>query len=215
MDQIALPYRIGLGALLVLAALWFTILKPGPVEAPAPAPTAPGVTGLGNAVKGAKGAVATANAAGAAGAADPTAEPAASGAQAAATPAGDGAKAKAAAAASSDASAKATADEAAPLLRDLSAGKVVVLAFLGRGSDDSAVRATLREVRSHGGRVVVRSASVERVARYGAITNEVKVAGTPTVLVLGKGPKARTLTGLTTTAEVDQAAVDMLARAAR
>jgi hypothetical protein len=212
-DQIALPYRIGLGALLVLAALWFTVLKPGPVEAPQPAPAAPGVTGLGNAVKGAKGAVATANDAGAAGAADPTAEPAASGAQAAATPAGDGAKAKAAA--SSDASATETADEAAPLLRDLSAGKVVVLAFLGRGSDDGAVRAALREVRSHGGRVVVRSASVERVARYGAITTEVKVAGTPSVLVLGQGPKARTLTGLTTTAEVDQAAADMLARVAR
>ena len=134
-------------------------------------------------------------------------------AKAEAKPAGDAAKAKAAA--SSDASTTETADEAAPLLRDLSAGKVVVLAFLGRGSDDGAVRAALREVRSHGGRVVVRSASVERVARYGAITNEAKVAGTPTVLVLGKGPKARALTGLTTTAEVDQAAVDMLARAAR
>ena len=90
-----------------------------------------------------------------------------------------------------------------------------MLAFLGRGSDDGAVRAALRELPGHGGRVVVRSASVERVGRYAAITNDAKVAGTPTVLVLGKGPKARTLTGLTTTAEVDQAAADMLARAAR
>jgi hypothetical protein len=212
-DQIALPYRIALGALLVLAALWFTVLKPGPVEAPEPAPAAPGVTGLGNAVKGAKGAVATANAAGAAAAADPTAEAAASGAQAAAKPATDASKAKAAA--SAKASVKETTDEAAPLLRDLTAGKVVVLAFFGRGSDDGAVRAAVRELPSHGGRVVVRSATVERVARYAAITNDVKVAGTPTVLVLGKGPKARTLTGLTTTAEVDQAAADMLARTAR
>ena len=198
----------------MLAALWFTVLKPGPVEAPEPAPAAPGVTGLGTAVKGANGAVATANAAGAAAAADPTAQPAASGAQAAEKPASDGAKAKAAAA-SDDASAKETADAAAPLLRDLRAGKVVVLSFLGRGSDDAAVRAALREMPTHGGRVVVRSASVERVGRYVAITDDVKVAGTPTVVVLGKGPKARTLTGLTTTAEVDQAAADMLARTAR
>jgi hypothetical protein len=214
-NQIALPYRIALGALLVLAALWFTVLKPGPVEAPEPAPAAPGVTGLGNAVKGAKGAVATANAARAAGAADPTAEPA-SGSKAAATPASGkaAAAAKAKPAGSTGASLK-TRDEAAPLLRDLSAGKVVVLAFLGRGSDDGAVRAALGELPGHGGRVVVRSASVERVGRYAGITNGAKVVGAPTVLVLGKGPKARTLTGLTTTAELDQAVGDMLARAGR
>ena len=104
--------------------------------------------------------------------------------------------------------------EAAALLRELSAGKVVVLGILGDGSDDAAVRAGLREVPSHGGRVVVRSASVERIGRYAAITNGLKVVGTPTVLVLGKGPKARTLSGLTTTAELDQAVADMQARAA-
>jgi hypothetical protein len=207
-DQIALPYRIALGALLVLAALWFTVLKPGPVEAPAPAPAAPGVTGLGNAVKGAKGAVATANAAGAA---DPTAE-SASGSQAATTPAASAAKAKPA---DSAGTARETRDAAAPLLRDLTAGKVVVLAFLGRGSDDGAVRAAVRELPGHGGRVVVRSASVEHVGDYAGITKGVKVTGAPTVLVLGKGPKARTLTGLTTTAELDQAVGDMLARARR
>jgi hypothetical protein len=215
-DQIALPYRIVLAALLVLAALWFTVLKPGPVEAPKAPSTAPGVTGLGNAVKGAKGAVATANAAGAAGAADPTAEPAASGspATAAAAP-----KAKAAAKAKPKPAAQARAaqdtDAAAALLRDVSAGKVVVLAFLGNGSDDAAVRAGLRDVPSHGGRVVVRSAPVERIGRYAAITTGLEVVGTPTVVVLGKGPKARTLTGLTTTAELDQAVADMLAGSAR
>jgi hypothetical protein len=216
-DQIALPYRIVLAALLVLAALWFTVLKPGPVEAPKAPSTAPGVTGLGNAVKGAKGAVATANAAGAAGAADPTAEPAASGspATAAAAP-----KAKAAAKAKPKPAAQAraaqdTGDDAAALLRDVGAGKVVVLAFLGNGSDDAAVRAGLRDVPSHGGRVVVRSAPVERIGRYAAITTGLEVVGTPTVVVLGKGPKARTLTGLTTTAELDQAVADMLAGSAR
>jgi len=211
-DQIALPYRIAIAALLVVAALWFTVLKPGPAESPASPPAAPGVTGLGNAVKGAKGAVATANAAGAAGAADPTAEPAASGSQAPAAPAASAAKAEPAAKARA---AQDTGDEASELLGELSAGKVVVLAFLGNGSDDAAVRAGLRDVPSHAGRVVVRSDSVERIGRYAKMTNGLEVVGTPTVLVLGKGPKARTLSGLTTTAELDQAVADMLARAAR
>ena len=209
MDQLALPYRIGLGALLVVAALWFTILKPGPVEAPEPAPAAPGVTGLGNAVDGAKGAVATANAAGEAAAADPTAEaaPAAGGAIAAPRSTKEQAAAKAKSAQ--------PADAAAPLLRDLEAGKVVVLAFLGKGSDEDAVRAGLRGVSRRDGRVVVRTDSVRRVGGYAAITAGVKVVGTPTVLVLGKGPKARAVKGLTTTAELDQAVVDMLERTRR
>jgi hypothetical protein len=210
-DQLALPYRIGLGALLVVAALWFTILKPGPVEAPEPAPAAPGVTGLGNAVKGAKGAVATANAAGEAAAADPTAEAtAASGAKAAA-----GGKPAVEQPAGGARQAREERDEAAPLLRDLRAGKVVVLAFLGRGSDDRAVRSALATLSTHRGSVTLRKATVDRVGRYGAITAGVKVVGTPTVLVLGKGPKARAVTGLTTTAELDQAVVDMLERTRR
>ena len=208
MDQLALPYRIGLGALLVVAALWFTILKPGPVEAPEPAPAAPGVTGLGNAVKGAKGAVATANAAGEAAAANRTAAPTAANAAAGGKPAVEqpagGAR-----------QAREERDEAAPLLRDLRAGKVVVLAFLGRGSDDRAVRSALATLSTHRGSVTLRKATVDRVGRYGAITAGVKVVGTPTVLVLGKGPKARAVTGLTTTAELDQAVVDMLERTRR
>jgi len=207
-DQLALPYRIGLGALLVVAALWFTILKPGPVEAPEPAPAAPGVTGLGNAVKGAKGAVATANAAGEAAAANRTAAPTAANAAAGGKPAVEqpagGAR-----------QAREERDEAAPLLRDLRAGKVVVLAFLGRGSDDRAVRSALATLSTHRGSVTLRKATVDRVGRYGAITAGVKVVGTPTVLVLGKGPKARAVTGLTTTAELDQAVVDMLERTRR
>jgi hypothetical protein len=211
-DQIALPYRIALGALLVVAALWFTVLKPGPVEAPEPAPTAPGATGLGNAVDGAKGAVATANAAGQATAtADPTAEAApAAGAQkdaaAAVVKPADGRPARAG---------QAPRDAAAPVLRDLARGRVVVLAFLGRGADERAVRASLQSVNRRDGRVVVRTENVRRVGRYTAITAGVKVTGTPTVLVLGKGPKAHTLTGLTTTRELDRAVVQMAERTRR
>jgi hypothetical protein len=46
--QIALPLRIALVALLVVAALWFTVLKPKPADtaSTAPPPQAPGVAGL-------------------------------------------------------------------------------------------------------------------------------------------------------------------------
>jgi hypothetical protein len=203
-DQIALPYRIALGALLVAAAVWFTVLRPKPVEAPAPAPTAPGMKGLGNAVNSAKGAVATADAAGARETVDPTADPAAASATKA-TPAASGAAVKPSAAKAASAS-----DASGPILRDLAAGKVVLLAFVGRGSDDRAVASAVRAVPSHGGKVVVRTAPVGRVGDYAAITAKLKIVGTPTVLVLGKGPKARQIAGLTTTAEVDQAAGDML-----
>jgi hypothetical protein len=67
-DQLALPYRIVLIAVLAVCALWFVALRPKPETAdPAPLPvpahhTAPGVKGLGTAVDKAKGAVATSDA---------------------------------------------------------------------------------------------------------------------------------------------------------
>jgi hypothetical protein len=64
-DQISLPYRIALVALLAVCALWFTVLKPGD-PASEPLPAAPGVTGLANDVDAAKGAVAASEASAAA-----------------------------------------------------------------------------------------------------------------------------------------------------
>jgi hypothetical protein len=64
-DQISLPYRIALVALLGVCALWFTVLKPGD-PASEPLPAAPGVTGLANDVDAAKGAVAASEASAAA-----------------------------------------------------------------------------------------------------------------------------------------------------
>jgi hypothetical protein len=64
-DQISLPYRIALVALLAVCALWFTVLKPGD-PASEPLPAAPGVTGLANDVDAAKGAVAAGEASAAA-----------------------------------------------------------------------------------------------------------------------------------------------------
>lgn len=74
-DQVSRPMQIALVAVVLLAGMWFTVLKPKPVDAPAPtvaapvaatpaaaAPVAPGVKGLTSAVDKAKGAAATSDA---------------------------------------------------------------------------------------------------------------------------------------------------------
>jgi len=64
-QQIGLPMRIALGAVLAIAALWFVALRPKPDAAPAtptPAPTAPGVAGLTRSINSARAATAAANA---------------------------------------------------------------------------------------------------------------------------------------------------------
>jgi hypothetical protein len=209
-----MPYRIGLVAFLALAAIWFTFLRPKPPEASAP-PKAPGMTGLGNAVKGAHGAVATSNGAAAQRSAAADAADATSPAGAATSAAG---AAKPGKAAGAGARAKAARGDAAsaPLLRQIDRGRVVVLLFSSRrGSDDAAVRAAVRGLPRHHGRVVVKRASLHSVGRYETITRGVKVLAAPTVLVIGAGPTARTITGFTTSAEIDQAVGDMLAAAKR
>jgi hypothetical protein len=234
-SSLALPYRIALVAMLAVGAVWFTFLRPKPPEA-APSPAAPGVTGLGNAVKGAQSATGASNAAAAQrpSAADAV-EPAGSktpatpaGSDAAAKPAKSAARGKAgsaaaanspargkvgsAAAAKPAAPAKSTdADASAPLLRHVQSGRVVVLLFSSRrGSDDAAVRSAVRELPRHRGRVVVKQAPLGSVGRYEAITRGVKILASPTVLVIGAGPTARTIPGFTTSAEIDQAVGDML-----
>jgi hypothetical protein len=212
-----MPYRIALVAMLATAAVWFTFLRPKPPE-DAPPPPAPGMTGLGNAVGGAKSAAgaASASAAQRSAAADAV-EPAP--ATPAAAPAARGAAAKPAKAAKRPAAGATTASDAdasAPLLRQIDRGHVVVLLFSSRrGSDDAAVRAAVRALPRHGGRVVVERAPLSSVGRYEAITRGVKILAAPTVLVIGKGPTARPITGFATAAEIDQAVGDMLAAGRR
>ena len=71
MEQISLPYRIALVALVVVGGLWFTVLRPKP-ESASKSSTAPGVTGLANDVTKAKDAANASNAANAAAGADAT-----------------------------------------------------------------------------------------------------------------------------------------------
>ena len=201
MSSLALPYRVALVALLAVGALWFTVLRPKPVETPPP--TAPGATGLGNAVEGAQSAVQTANAAAqrsADAAVPPPRRPATGTGTAGATP---GTAAQRRAPAADDAS--------TPILRQLDRGRVVALLFYNRrGSDDRAVRSALRAVPRRDGRLVVKTSPISRLGRYEAITRGVKVLAAPTVLVIGPGPSARAITGFTTTAEINQAVSEML-----
>ncbi|MGZ6695375.1 MAG: hypothetical protein ACXVFL_06975 [Solirubrobacteraceae bacterium] len=241
MEQISLPYRIALGALLVVAALWFTVLKPGNGTGSTPAPTtAPGAAGLGRAVSKAKGAVATSQAsaarseaaAGQARAAGPgktatkvaprtagqtkktaitsaTATPAQTLKHVRPTKTVPGAATKPS---PSLIKADGGKDPSAPLVADLNRGRTLVLLFWNKkGSDDQAVRAALKGVGSHHGKVVVKAIPSKDVGNYEAITRGAQVLQSPTVLVIGKDKKAHAIVGFTYTGEIDQLVGDVLA----
>jgi hypothetical protein len=224
-DQLSPPFRIALVAVVAVCALWFTVLRPKDPAAEAPAPTAPGATGLASDVSAAKGAATASDAANA------KVQQAAGGATGAGTKAGPtGAHGKSAAAASTaTATAKATpaktsstakpkasaaADRTAPLLSALDAKKAVVMLFYNRkGIDDRAVRKAVTATDRHHGKVVVKAVPVSQVGRYDAITRGAQILESPTVLVIAPDHKARAIVGFTTTAEVDQAVGDALAPA--
>ena len=221
MQQLSRPYQIALGALLVFALAWFTVLKPSAAaEEVAPPPgasvgaTAPGAVGLGRAVDKAKGAAAASDAnAGAsqAAAADPASEPAEASAEKP-TPAEKRARSTTGpTGATGPAAAKPpSADPSARILREVARGNVAVLLFFNReAADDRAVRRALRAADRRGGKVIVRAASIARVAEYAAITRGVEVVQAPTVLVIGKGNRVRTLVGFTDTRAIDQLVSDV------
>jgi hypothetical protein len=87
----------------------------------------------------------------------------------------------------------------------LAARKTVVLLFYGRGSDDQAMRREMAKVQRRGSRIVVLSAPVDTVSRFGVITAGVRVLQSPSVVVVGPSRKARVLAGYTDSTEIDQA----------
>jgi hypothetical protein len=207
-DQISLPYRIGLVALLVVGGLWFAVLRPKPVTDNQPATTAPGVTGLANDVAKAKGAATTSDAANAATEAaangvDGSGTAATPSTGTAVTPTPGATSSKPAA---SDLAADAVAgDPSRAVLSAVDAGKVAVVLFWNRkASDDRATRQALRHVERHHGKVVTRAVPVSQVGKYEAITRGAQVLESPTVLVIGAGGKARAITGYTQASEINQ-----------
>jgi hypothetical protein len=80
----------------------------------------------------------------------------------------------------------------------LAKGRIVVILFWdSKGADDRAVHSALRTLSSqHGLGISVQEASANQVASFGTITRGLQVYGTPTVLIVDKQGKAKTLTGL-------------------
>ena len=209
MDQVSRPMLIALAATVILAALWLVALRPKPPQV-ADTPAAP-VTAIDKAKEAA--AAAEASNATRAGVADgPAATPAAT-----TEPKTGGATAPAATPAAPAATATPTAPAAAngreaAVVRDIRAGKVVVMLFWNpKGADDVATRGAVRELSRHGGKVAVHVVPISRVGQYESITRGVTVNQSPTTLVIDKQRRSRAIVGLTESGELSQAVNDALA----
>ena len=85
-------------------------------------------------------------------------------------------------------------------------GKVVVLLFWNQqASDDRSVRAELAHVSSHNGRVLIVAAPVRQVSLFSDSIRGVQVLQSPTIVVVDRRHRARTLVGYTDRAEIGQA----------
>jgi hypothetical protein len=109
-----------------------------------------------------------------------------------------------------------TAAPASPLdgaiVRDIRAGKVVVVLFWNpQGADDIATRGAIRGLDRHSGKVAVHVVPISRVGRYPAITKGVTIAQSPTTLVIGRKRQTRAIAGLSEPTELSQAVGDALA----
>jgi hypothetical protein len=198
-EQLSLPFRVLLVAVVVVGGVWFAVLRPKS-DSTSKSSTAPGVTGLANDVNKAKDAANASNAANAAAGADATSTtPAAGG-----TAAQPGAKSTAAP--KSDLAGDAIAgDPSKGVLSAVDKGKIAVVLFWNKhAADDRATRRALRDVDTHHGKVVTRAVPIGDVGKYEAITRAAQVLESPTVLVIGAGGKARAITGYTQAAEIDE-----------
>lgn len=206
MSQISPPIRILLVASIGLIAAWMLFLRPKAEPAATPSPaaaTAPGATGLGNAVD-------KAESAGAAQEARDAKVQDATGETATGTQAGS-AKTPANGAAPAPAASLDLKGVPAPVAKALESRKILVLAFFNpKGADDKAVRKELKSVDRWGSEVVVRSADVKSVSRYGKITRGADVEQSPTVIVVDRNQKAETLAGYVDAQTIDQAVVDAM-----
>jgi hypothetical protein len=98
-----------------------------------------------------------------------------------------------------------------PVQKALNRDKILVLGFFNpKSADDRAVRRSLGDVNRWGGEVVVRSAGVGTISRYGTIARGADVDQSPTVVVVDRNAKAETLVGFVDAPSIDQAVVDAM-----
>jgi len=211
MDQVSRPMLIALAATVLLAAVWLVALRPKPVateDTPlAPTKAVPAAEQAGAASDAANAKLKAASGAAANGipAAPATATPSASKVTAPAADPKTGVAPKAAPSGETK--------QERRVLREMSQGKVVVMLFWSADSaDDVATRGAVRSLNRRDGKVKVHVVPISKVGDYGSITRGVKIAQSPTTLVIGKGGQTRTIVGLTEPQELSQAVGDALAK---
>jgi hypothetical protein len=213
MAQVSRPMLIVLGLTVALAAVWLVALRPKPV-AIQNTPLAPtkAIPAAKQASAASDAANAKAEAAARADGQGTTAAPATSStAKATATPAATHETSKTATGATDRN--RGTTGHERTVLREIAGGKVVVMLFWSAaGADDIATRDAVRSLSAHGGKVAVHVIPIGRVGDYGSITRGVKVAQSPTTLIIGHGGQTRTIVGLTEPGELGQAVGDALAK---
>ncbi|MEY2514988.1 MAG: hypothetical protein QOJ89_2346 [bacterium] len=210
---------IAFAAVAIFAGVWFVALRPKPASDASGTPIGPT-----KAVPAAKQAAAASDAANArlkaaanatdsGGSAPSASNAAAAKAPAAAkTPAAQATAPKAANTAPAQRPQRGDTKQERVVLSEMAQGKVVVMLFWSAASaDDIAVRGVVRALSRHHGKVKVHVIPIGRVGDYSSITRSVKIAQSPTTLVIGKGGEARTIVGLTDPKEMNQAVGDAIA----
>jgi hypothetical protein len=202
--------RIALGAILVFALLWFVALKPKPESgAPAPTPAAQqqNGTGLADRPNEAQSAVNSANAKNSAN--EKKAEQTGAGSQTTqqATPqskAAPKAESKSSQKAAPGATTKKSKDPSAPIIASAKSGKVEVVLFWDpSGSDDRHVRQAVQQINTRNGTVKVHAIEIDDVGKYTALTKDVAVNVSPTIMIISPKLTAWKITGYTDTSEID------------
>jgi hypothetical protein len=98
-----------------------------------------------------------------------------------------------------------------PVKRAIDAHKVVVLLFWNPdGTDDQSVKRALDRVPRRGGRVAVFTSTLSNLSRYTRITAAANVTQTPTLVVVNRKNRARTVTGYLDQESVEQYVIDAL-----
>jgi hypothetical protein len=100
----------------------------------------------------------------------------------------------------------------ATLAAALEANKVVALLFYNPGAaDDTAVRQELAAVPTSAGKVVKLAVPLTDLAHFSAVTNQVPVASSPTLVLINRKHQATTIVGFADRFEIAARVADALA----
>jgi hypothetical protein len=211
MTNVSRPLIALLVGTVAFFALWIVALKPSGSSSAAHS------GGLGqyqSAINAARKSVKLQDQQGATAANVPTTATPSAAATPAATPAAPATKAAAPAttAAATPAAATTAAHRFNIVTRALRVHKVLAILFYNpAGADDRAVKQELASVPRYGGRVVKLAVPVAELARYAAITTQVVVSTTPTLVLIDRRRQASLITGFADGFEIVQRVEDALA----